>query len=201
MGKASTVFADRSFTATKPPEWQTTHGMYLAGRAELDGADLIADAMERKWGVGRLRLVVSTELREKFDRQRYLLNQAIWHGDLEAIRREAKRSVAAWTALDRAACASGATPVSPAVWEVALGNGAVAAIVRDVADASLARAEGRQGAIYTLEEIGRLLAGFPALARAKEVWEGAAVVSGRAYPSDPLDAIETTSAPIDDIPF
>ena len=43
--------------------------------------------MEAKWGCDRLRLLVGPELREKFDRQRYLLNQAIWHGDLEAVRR------------------------------------------------------------------------------------------------------------------
>ena len=63
--------------------------------------------MEAKWGCDRLRLLVGPELREKFDRQRYLFNQAIWHGELEAVRREANRMVVAWQTLDRAATAAG----------------------------------------------------------------------------------------------
>jgi hypothetical protein len=41
--------------------------------------------MERKWGCDRLRLLVSTEMREKFDRQRYLFDAAVWHGDLRGM--------------------------------------------------------------------------------------------------------------------
>ena len=76
--------------------------------------------MEAKWGVDRLRLLVSPELREKFDRQRYLLNQAIWHGELEAVRRESLRTVKAWLALDAAATAANKPPLQPLVWEVAV---------------------------------------------------------------------------------
>jgi hypothetical protein len=68
--------------------WARTPGTYIAGRAYIDGADETAAEMEAKWGCDRLRLLVGPELREKFDRQRYLLNQAIWHGELEAVRRE-----------------------------------------------------------------------------------------------------------------
>jgi hypothetical protein len=93
--------------------WARTPGTYIAGRAYLDGADETASEMEAKWGCDRLRLLVGPELREKFDRQRYLLNQAIWHGELEAVRREAGRMVAAWQALDRAAVAAGKQPISP----------------------------------------------------------------------------------------
>jgi len=50
--------------------WARTNGTYLAGRAYIDGADETACEMETKWGADRLRLLVSTELREKFDRQR-----------------------------------------------------------------------------------------------------------------------------------
>ncbi len=89
----------------------------------------MALAMETKWGAGRLRLLVTPELREKFDRQRYLLNAAIRYGDLEAVRREAKRMVTAWLALEKAATAAGKPAISPLVWEVALADGTVAAIV------------------------------------------------------------------------
>jgi hypothetical protein len=63
----------------RPRTWADTPGTYIAGRANIDGADAVAIEMERKWGCDRLRLLVSTELREKFDRQRFLLNQAICH--------------------------------------------------------------------------------------------------------------------------
>jgi hypothetical protein len=64
-------------------------------------------------GRDRLRLLVGPELREKFDRQRYLLNQAIWHGELEAVRRESGAWSCAWQALDRAAAAAGKAPLAP----------------------------------------------------------------------------------------
>src|ERR1700749_2246308 len=109
--------------------WARTNGTYLAGRAYIDGADETAAEMESKWGADRLRLLVSPELREKFDRQRYLFTQAIWHGDLEAVRREAGRMVNAWQALDRAATDAGKQPLSPLVWEIPLDDKTVAAIV------------------------------------------------------------------------
>ena len=83
--------------------WARSHGTYIAGRAYVDGADQTASEMEAKWGADRLRLLVSSEWREKFDRQRYLFNQAIWHGELEDVRREANRMTTAWLTLDRVA--------------------------------------------------------------------------------------------------
>jgi hypothetical protein len=44
----------------------------LPGRACIDEADVTAAQMETRWRAGRLRLLVTPELREKFDRQRYL---------------------------------------------------------------------------------------------------------------------------------
>jgi hypothetical protein len=182
--------------------WSQTPGMEIAGRAYLDEADLTAVEMERKWGAGRLRLLVGPELREKFDRQRYLLNQAIWHGDLEAVRREAQRMVKAWMALDRTAIAAGKGALSPEVWEVALDDGSVAAIVPDTAAAGGVQADGRKLAVYTLDEIARLLVGFPGLARAKETFPGASVERVTRTIGDPLDGIVDSDAPLDDeIPF
>jgi hypothetical protein len=152
--------------------------------------------MEAKWGVGRLRLLVSPELREKFDRQGYLLNQAIWHGDVEAVRREAARMTLAWQKLDHHAHQAGASVLSPEVWEVALEDGTVAAIVRDGMYAK-AVPPGRNTAVYTLEEIGRLLSHYPQIAQAKAVWPGATVEAVR-RPSNPLDAFPDTDTGLDD---
>ncbi len=52
-----------------PRSWARTPGTYISGQAHIDGADQDAVAMELKWGAGRLRLLVSPELREKLGRR------------------------------------------------------------------------------------------------------------------------------------
>lgn len=178
--------------------WARGHGTYIAGRAYIDGADETASEMEAKWGADRLRLLVGPDLREKFDRQRYLLNQAIWHGDLEQVRREAGRMVKAWQALDREATAAGKIPLAPQVWETTLEDGSVAAIVPSNDHAHAVVAEGRQVAVYTLDEIGRLLSNYPEVAKAKLTFPGATVTAIRRSVDDPLDAIHDTDSPLDD---
>lgn len=178
--------------------WAKTHGTYIAGRAYLDGADETASEMEAKWGADRLRLLVSPELREKFDRQRYLLNQAIWHGDLEEVRTQANRMVTAWLALDRAAVAAGKQPLEKQIWEIALADGSVAAIVPSDDHARLVTAEGRQVAVYTIEEIGRLLSNYTDLAKAKLTFPGATITAVRRSVDDPLDTFHDSKAGLDD---
>lgn len=177
--------------------WARTNGTYIAGRAYIDGADETAAEMEAKWGADRLRLLVSSELREKFDRQRYLFNQAVWHGELEEVRLQSGRMVNAWMALDAAAEAAGKAKLSTVVWEVPLDGGRVAALVRDGSEASAVNAEGRDVVVYTLEEIARLLSAYPDIAVAKATFPGATVTAIR-RPDDPLNAIADTDADLDD---
>lgn len=178
--------------------WARTHGTYIAGRSYLDGADETAAEMEAKWGADRLRLLVSPELREKFDRQRYLLNQAIWHGDLEDVRTQANRMVTAWLALDRAAVTAGKLPLEKQVWEIGLADGSVAAIVPSDEHARLVVGEGRQVAVYTLDEIARLLSNYPDIAKAKLTFPGATITAVRRSVDDPLDTFHDSKAGLDD---
>lgn len=178
--------------------WARTHGTYISGRAYIDGADETAAELEAKWGCDRLRLLVAPDLREKFDRQRYLFNQAVWHGELEEVRREAGRMVNAWLALDRAAVAAGKLPLAPEVWEVPLEGGKVAAIVQDYAHARAVVAEGREVSVFTLEEIGRLLSNYPQLAQAKLTFPGATITAVKRSVDDPLDAVQDTDQALDD---
>jgi hypothetical protein len=180
------------------PPWQETVGMFISGQAEVDELDLVAIEMERKWGAGRLRLLVDTVLREKFDRQRYLVNQALWHGQLEDVITQARRMIAAWRALDRAAQAAGKAELDTQVWEVTLPDGSVAAIVRDPHQAGKVAAENREVRVYTLNEIGHLIHNFPELSKAKIVFPGASVEKVRTRVADPLQAIPDSKAPIDD---
>jgi hypothetical protein len=178
------------------PSWARSNGTYLAGRAYIDGADETAAEMEAKWGADRLRLLISPELREKFDRQRYLFNRATWYGDLDEVRRESGRMVKAWMALDRAAESAGALKLAPQVWEVPLADGSVAAIVPDDPSAKSVIAEGRQLVVYTLEEIARLLSAHLHIAKAKQVFPGATVISARRSVEDPLNAVWDTADPL-----
>jgi hypothetical protein len=215
MAKARTIAAgDLGLEpAREDRPWASHHGTYIAGRAYLDEADLTASEMEAKWGADRLRLLVPPDLREKFDRQRYLLNQAVWHGELEGVRRESMRMVTAYTALDRAAEQAGHAKLSPLVWEIAVADpdglsggraGAiasghrVAALVQDAEHAHAVRAEGRFTEVYTLEEIARLLAAMPSVAKCKVVWPGAEVVAVKRSVTDPLLDVHDTSEPLDE---
>lgn len=172
--------------------WATSHATYIAGRAYLDEADKWAADMETKWGCGRLRLLVPPDLREKFDRQRYLLNRAIWHGELEDVRVQSQRMVNAWRALDAAAVAAGASKLDPRVMEVVLDTGVVAAIVPNLEHTQFVPRDGRRVDVYTLDEIGRLLSGFPGIAKIKESFPGAEVTRCKRGIDDPLDSIHDT---------
>lgn len=172
----------------KPIPWMATPGMYIAGRAALDEADALEVNLELKWGRDRLRLLVSTELREKFDRQRYLTSQARWKGDLEDVRREAGRMVKAWNALDKAATEAGAQVLDPAVWEVCLDDGTVATLVREPQLANRILAEGRKINVYTLEEIAHMISAFPEIAKVKQEFPGATVTRTKTFVQDPLQS-------------
>lgn len=182
-------------------QWAQSNGTYIAGRAAIDAADKVAIEMETKWGADRLRLLVSVELCEKFDRQRYLFNRAIWHGQLEEVRRESARMVKAWQALDKQASASGQQPLHPLVWEVTVGEGDnayVAAIVPDNDHAKHVIASGRQVVVYTLEEVARLLQAMPAVMKVKQTFPGAEVAASRKSIDDPLGGIHDTKPGLDD---
>lgn len=207
--KVSPKQVDRGVPVSyKPIPWMTTPGMYIAGRAALDEADALEVELELKWGRDRLRLLVDTELREKFDRQRYLMSQARWKGGLEDVRRESARMVKAWNALDKAAEAAGAQVLDPAIWEVCLDDGTVATIVRDPQLANRVLAEGRKINVYTLDEIANMISAFPDVVKAKKSFPGATVLQTKTRVNDPLqtplglmteEGIIDEAAPIDGV--
>lgn len=187
--------------------WQKTPGMYLAGKEWLDEVDLLQIELEKKWGRDRLRLLVNIELREKFDRQRYLYKQALWEGQLEDVKREADRMMKALKALDKRATATGQKPIDPTVWEVRLENGTVAAIVKEPDAIDRVVADGRYVIVYTLEELGKLISADSFVLTAKEIFPGAEVVKVNMKVTDPFDTmagvdedgIFDVKAPIDDV--
>jgi hypothetical protein len=176
-------------TTAKTRNWCASYGTYLSGQASIDGADAVAIAMEARWGAGRLRLLVPDELREKFDRQRFLYNSAIWHGDLQEVVAQSRRMIAAWQALSREAEAAGQPLLAPEVWEVALADGTVAAIVRSSEEAHAVVAQGRRVVVYTMDEIARMLQNYREVTAVKVTFPGAEVTAIRRDIPDPLNAI------------
>jgi hypothetical protein len=173
-----------------PISWSNSYGTHLAGQAAIDGADHAAITMENKWGAGRLRLLVSTELREKFDKQRFKFNAAVWHGDLAELQTEAQRMVNAWMALDRAAEGAGASKYGNGRWEVALADGTVAVILSTSgADMYKDDPDGRRVVYYTLDEIGVMLSNYREVVKVKEAFPGSTVEAIRRTINDPLDGI------------
>jgi hypothetical protein len=147
-------------------------------RAALDGVDLLAHEMERKWGVGRLRLLVSDLLRAKFDAQKDRLDAAIETDREPYVRAQAEGMRRAWAALDVAATEAGHAPLSPEIWECVLpSTGEVIAIVRTEPEA---HALCRDCRVFTLDEIARLIDGLPkGVLEAKRIFPGATVARVR----------------------
>jgi hypothetical protein len=146
---------------------------YIIGAA-IEGVDLFAHEMERKWGVGRLRLLVCDLLRARFDAQKDKLDAAIEANREPYVRAQAEGMRRAWAALDAVATEAGHTPLSPEIWECVLpSTGEVIAIVRTEPEA---HALCRDCRVFTLEEIARLIDGLPkGVLEAKRIFPGATV--------------------------
>ena len=162
-------------------------------QAMINGLDQVAHAMERKWGVGRLRLLVSDLLREKFDEQKDRLDAAIASDEERYVRIHADGMRRAWQALDRAAVEAGEKPLAPEVWECVLPDtGEVVSLVRDEAEAHHIARECR---VFTVTEIAKLIAGLgETVLEVKRQFPGAAITGIRCKP--PIDWSRG-----DDIPF
>jgi hypothetical protein len=170
-----------------PPRWDSDPTCYITGRSHIDKATYLGAQAETHWGCGRLRLLVSDELRIKFDSQRFKLQQAIEHGELQDVIHEANRMALAWMVLDKTARAAGHPPLSLTVWETRLDDGSVAAIVPDDSVAKGVVANDRAMAVFTLSEIGKLLSHYQGVVQAKLVFPGATVEHVSRSVPDPLD--------------
>lgn len=182
--------------------WQATYGMFITGQAWVDELTLCVEGMERKWGAGRLRLMVGPELREKFDRQRYLTNQAVWHGDLEDVKAQCRRMINGWKALDKVASDAGLERCATEAWEVAGASGLVHVIVRTIDDAKDYKMGRQNACVYTLAEVAVILDALSPVEALKSAFPDAEVVQLRRDVGDALDDVHDTQGDLDDeIPF
>ena len=139
---------------------QMTHAAYAPMRASqpsvLENLDQTAHAMERKWGIGKLRLLVAEDLRSRFDAQSEKLNAALKSGQRDLIDVQAEGMKRAWLALDKAAETAGNKTVSAEIWEVRLPkSNRLVAIVRSSDEALCVATPERE--TWTLQEISHLI--------------------------------------------
>lgn len=173
--------------------------VYLTGRSHLDAVDALATEMERRWGIGRLRLLVDADLREKFDRQRKLFYDAVREGDSETLERECKRMSAAWRRLDQVAAEAGHKHLDPEVWETHdPATGEVILICRDNIDAAHVVRSGRASVVYSLAEIGLILSKYAEVIDIKRAFPGATVKPMGRERADPVVIVTGSALPCDD---
>lgn len=162
--------------------------------AYLKNLDHVAGEIERRWGVGRLPLLVAPEMAARFEAQRQLVNEAVWEKrTVEAVRDSTEAMIRAWVALDAEASRRGAETLRPEYWETVTDDGTCVVIARENASAWHSMQQGRSAVVFTLEEIGKLLNSQTLLKQAKQTFPGGKVTGVRNRPGgDLLD---------DDIPF
>lgn len=165
---------------------------YDAINSVVDGVDACARKYEDKWGVGRLELLVSDELREKFRRQMERFNDAISKHDVVKVRISGAATHRAWQALDKAAEDTGQKPLEPEVWELAMPGGRVIVFCRHIHDSYAAYRNGRDIEVWTPDEIIRLIDKYPDIVLAKQTFPGAYVQAVRAK-SIPNELAESES--------
>lgn len=155
-------------------------------QAHIMGVDKAASEAEAAWGIGRLPMLVDTDMRAKFMRQGARFKEALeaayeakmLTGDqLASVISTAGGMERAWLALDAAARSAGHKPQDPEIWEAVLEDGSIACIVRTNAEASKVIQDGRALNVWTLDEVARAIDHLPLIVlQAKETWPGAKVV-------------------------
>lgn len=173
------------------------------GRAARDGVFAAVTDTDRRWGVGRLRLLLTVELRERFDRQWAKFNVAHNSGGLPELLAECTRTLAALEYCNNWAEEKAHEKLDPTwVFESRMPDGAVLMVCQDASAASLVRAgamaAGRRVLVYDMGEVARLIHGLSPVSSAKAVFPGATVEEVRT----PVTAPEVwLDDPDDDVPF
>ena len=132
--------------------------------------------VERKWGVDRLIWVVGGDLRDRFEAQMDKLNAAI--DRMEDVEHQVDVTLRGVAALEQAAIAAGVQPLNGEWIEGKMPDGRVLAIVPNDYEVSRVKRDNREMLVYSVDEIGRLLAAWDeskAVDAVKAVFPGATV--------------------------
>tara|TARA_R110000824_G_scaffold345835_1_gene532553 strand:- start:246 stop:878 length:633 start_codon:yes stop_codon:yes gene_type:complete len=122
--------------------------------------DKIASDAEMKWGCDRLPELVSPELAARFGSAKAKLDAAIIANDPQDVTHRADVLARGWAAMETEATQRGNEALVPDVWSYTTDDGFKCAIARSNADAIKAirtMPEFEGVAVYSLEEVGRIL--------------------------------------------
>lgn len=148
--------------------------------------------VEGRWGVDRLVWLVGGELRDRFEQQMDKLNAAIDKCD-PSIEHEVEVTLRGVAALEQAAIAAGAKPLSGDYIEGRMPDGRVIAITATGYEAGKVKRDNREMVVYSVDEIGRIIEGLnkeaPVVDAIKNAFAGAEVVSVKPVPANLDDEI------------
>jgi hypothetical protein len=152
-------------------------------KAYFDGVDHERWEAEKKWGAGRLELLVDDLTRARFARQRVTWVEALrtaWEAPfvtrdhLALVGQKAAAMRRGFAAMDAIAEEAGHRAIAPWVWEAPLADGSVAAFVQSQAEVGRVIAQGRHLYVFTVAEVGYLIDKLPeVLCQAKVHFPGA----------------------------
>lgn len=163
----------------KPDQWSIKTGADWIINDRIQSAlwdyDRKRDEVEKVWGVDRLPYLVSDETRAKWWRAIGALNQAIYDGDADKVRKLVDNLVIGFDRLVDEAKVREAQPLEPEIWQTPLEDGRTLQIVRTWPERAHRAEKDPRVLTYTLEEIARLVASLPLLNAVKKQWPGATV--------------------------
>ena len=155
--------------------------------------DKVAVDIERRWGVDRLRELVSPELRERFDETLDRLNAAVGLSDVGGVEKHAAAMGRGWLALEKAAKAAGARELDGKHWEAALPDGRVLCVT-----------ETRENAYKVSQDRpGCVVLSVPEIAALFAIWDGKGLVTEAlaAFPGAEIVRVRGKVELNDEIPF
>jgi len=154
--------------------------------------DDVVSEVEGRWGVDRLVWLVGGELRDRFEKQMDRLNAAIDKCD-PSIEHEVEVTLRGVAALEAAAIASGAKPLSGDYVEGRMPDGRVIAITATAYEAGKVKRDNREVVVYSADEVGRIIEGLnkeaPVVDAIKNAFAGAEVESVKPVPANLDDEI------------
>ena len=154
--------------------------------------DDVVSEVEGRWGVDRLVWLVGGSLRDRFEQQMDKLNAAIGKCD-PSIEHEVEVTLRGVAALEAAAIAAGAKPLTGDYVEGRMPDGRVIAITATGYEAGKVKRDNREMVVYSADEIGRIIEGLnkeaPVVDAIKNAFAGAEVQSVKPVPANLDDEI------------
>ena len=194
--KRGKIMATKKTTRQRPKPskvyYQPTQPAMRRMQDALHRYDDVVSEVEGRWGVDRLVWLVGGDLRDRFEKQMDRLNAAIDKCD-PSIEHEVDVTLRGVAALEQAAIAAGAKPLTGEYIEGRMPDGRVIAITATGYEAGKVKRDNREVVVYSADEVGRIIEGLnkeaPVVDAIKNAFAGAEVESVKPVPANLDDEI------------